>query len=116
MIATAAIDTSLGGARRQGSSAMAVAVFGVRRWVAAITASLVAVSAFGQLDGSMVSIEHPAIEYRTAPPANPIADLQQRIERGVVELSYDPRPGIGYLPALLRELGVPVESQLLIYS
>ena len=32
------------------------------------------------------------------------------------ELAFDPRPGIGYLPALLRELGVPVESQLLVYS
>jgi hypothetical protein len=112
MIASGASDTSLGRPRRRGRSA----IFDVKRCVVAIAASLVAGSALGQLDGSMVSIEHPAIEYRTAPPANPIADLQQRIESGVVELSYDPRPGIGYLPALLRELGVPLESQLLIYS
>jgi hypothetical protein len=86
------------------------------RSVIALAASVAAGSALGQLDGSMVPIEHPAIEYRTAPPANPVADLQQRMEGGAAELAYDPRPGIGYLPALLRELGVPVESQLLVYS
>ena len=78
--------------------------------------ALSAGSAGAQLDGSIVSLEHPAIEYRTAPLTNPVDELQQRLERGAAELAFDPRPGIGYLPALLRELGVPVESQLLVYS
>lgn len=91
-------------------------VLGAPRWAIVAAASLVAGSALGQLDGSMVSIEHPAIEYRTAAPANPVADLEQRIAAGATELAYDSRPGIGYLPALLAELGVPVESQLLVYS
>ena len=78
--------------------------------------ALSAVSATAQLDGSIVSLEHPAIEYRTAPLTNPVDELQKRLERGAAELAFDPRPGIGYLPALLRELGVPVESQLLVYS
>ena len=73
-------------------------------------------TAVAQLDGSIVSIEHAAIDYRSAPLANPVAELQQRLEAGGVDLAFDPRPGIGYLPALLRELGVPVESQLLVYS
>jgi hypothetical protein len=73
-------------------------------------------NAVAQLDGSIVSIEHAAIDYRSAPLTNPVAELQQRLEAGGVELAFDPRPGIGYLPALLRELGVPVESQLLVYS
>ncbi len=73
-------------------------------------------TAVAQLDGSIVSIEHAAIDYRSAPLTNPVAELQQRLEAGGVELAFDPRPGVGYLPALLRELGVPVESQLLVYS
>jgi hypothetical protein len=91
-------------------------VSSVQRWAATAAAVAIAGSALAQLDGSMVPIEHPAIEYRTAPPANPVADLQQRMEDGAAELAYDPRPGIGYLPAILRELDVPVESQLLVYS
>ena len=71
--------------------------------------------AVAQLDGSIVSLEHAAIGYRSEALSNPVAELQQRLERGA-ELELDPRSGIGYLPALLRELGVPVESQLLVYS
>jgi hypothetical protein len=81
-----------------------------------VVLALSAATAAAQLDGSIVPIEHAAIEYRSAPLTNPVADLQQRLERGGAELAFDPRPGIGYLPALLRELGVPVESQLLVYS
>jgi hypothetical protein len=77
---------------------------------------LTAATAAAQLDGSIVSLEHAAIGYRTAPLVNPVAELKQRLERGGAELAFDPRPGIGYLPALLRELDVPVESQLLVYS
>jgi hypothetical protein len=84
--------------------------------IVAVVLSLGGACAVAQLDGSVVSIEHPAIDYRAGPVANPVAELQQRVERGEIELAYDPRPGIGYLPAVLRELGVPVESQLLVYS
>jgi hypothetical protein len=69
-----------------------------------------------QLDGSIVSLEHPAIAYRSVPLENAVAELQARLEQGRVELTFDARPGIGYLPDVLRELRVPVESQLLVYS
>jgi hypothetical protein len=78
--------------------------------------SLSAATAAAQLDGSIVSIDNAAIGYRTAPVTNAVAELKQRLERGGAELAFDARPGIGYLPALLRELDVPVESQLLVYS
>jgi hypothetical protein len=88
-----------------------------KRWAIAAVQLLLAGSAAAQLDGSVVSLEHPAIDYRSeAGLANPVAELQQRLEQGAAELELDPRPGIGYMPALLRELGVPVESQLLVYS
>jgi hypothetical protein len=73
-------------------------------------------TALAQLDGSIVPIEHPAIAYRTEPPQNSVADLQERLEQGAVDLPFDPRPGVGYLPAALEVLRVPVESQLLVYS
>src|SRR5688572_16914515 len=76
---------------------------------------LVGGSAAAQLDGSIVSLEHAAIGYRSDALSNPVAELKLRLEQGA-ELELDPRPGIGYVPALLRELGVPVESQLLVYS
>ena len=85
------------------------------RWLA-IAAVIAATSAQAQLDGSMISLEHFAIGYRTQPLRNPVADLQDRLAAGTVELAFDARPGIGYLPDVLRELGVPVESQLLVYS
>jgi hypothetical protein len=87
----------------------------IRSFSGAVLA-LSAAAAAAQLDGSIVSLEHAAIGYRTAPPTDPVAELKQRLERGGAELALDPRPGIGYLPALLRELEVPVESQLLVYS
>jgi hypothetical protein len=90
-------------------------VSGAKRWALAAAHVLVVGSAFAQLDGSIVSLEHPAINYRAGALANPVAALEQRLEQGA-RLERDPRPGIGYLPALLRELDVPVESQLLVYS
>lgn len=85
------------------------------RWLAVVVACGAAL-ARAQLDGSIVSLEHPAIAYRTEPLENPVAELQARLEQGEVELAFDARPGIGYLPDVLRELRVPVESQLLVYS
>lgn len=67
-------------------------------------------AAQAQIDGSIVPIEHSAIGYRTQAPQNVVADLQERLERGAVDLPFDPRPGVGYLPAVLEALRVPVES------
>jgi hypothetical protein len=73
-------------------------------------------TAQAQLDGSIVSLEHPAIAYRTEALRNPVAALQEGLEQGTIDLQFDPRPGVGYLPAALEALRVPVESQLLVYS
>lgn len=85
------------------------------RWLS-IAAVAAAAGAHAQLDGSVISLEHPAIGYRSEPVENPVADLQARIAQGKTQLAFDARPGIGYLPSVLRELGVPLESQLLVYS
>jgi hypothetical protein len=77
---------------------------------------VLASTAHAQLDGSIVPLEHPAIGYRTEAPRNSVAELQERRAKGTVDLPFDPRPGVGYLPAALEALRVPVESQLLVYS
>jgi hypothetical protein len=45
-----------------------------------------------------------------------VAQAHAQLAQGKAELVFDARPGIGYLPSVLRELGVPLESQLLVYS
>ena len=85
------------------------------RWLT-VGAALGAAGAHAQLDGSIVSLEHPAIAYRSSALDNPVAELQERLEQGTAELAFDTRPGVGYLPAALEALRVPIESQLLVYS
>jgi hypothetical protein len=82
----------------------------------AAAAALGAALAHAQLDGSVLSLEHPAIGYRSEPLDNPVAELRARLARGETELAFDERPHVGYLPAVLRELGVSPTSQLLVYS
>ncbi len=51
---------------------------------------------------------------RSARPGDPVARLQQRLERGEAQLEYA-EPG-GYLQAVLKRLRVPVSSQGLVFS
>lgn len=57
---------------------------------------------------------HPAIAYGRTPPADPVAVLDRRLQAGEVSLAFG--PGSGYLRSILEALGVPVESQLLVFS
>src|SRR5688572_27007065 len=58
--------------------------------------------------------ERPPINYPTAQMDDPVARLARRIASGEVRLAYDAKTG--YLPALLKELRVPVSSQTLVFS
>jgi hypothetical protein len=59
-------------------------------------------------------IEHEPISYGKAPADNAVSRLQKRIDAGQVRLAFG--DGFGYLPALLRELRLPVSSQVLVFS
>ncbi|MCA9167267.1 MAG: hypothetical protein KDB23_06345 [Planctomycetales bacterium] len=65
--------------------------------------------AFAQLD-----FEQAPINYEHAESHDPVAQLQSRIDRGEVKLEYSPEHG--YLPAVLKELGVSPASQMLVFS
>lgn len=55
------------------------------------------------------------IHYRTSRNLNdPVAKLQQRLDKGEVTLTYEPEHG--YLKSVLRALRIPVSSQTLVFS
>ena len=59
-------------------------------------------------------LEGPALRYGEAPQEDAIAQLQRRVETGEVKLAWDAK--FGYLPAVLKALGIPVASQGLVFS
>lgn len=59
--------------------------------------------------------DHPAIRYNATPAADPVARLDRRLATGKAKLAFDPAKG-GYLPALLKALDVPIDSQVLVFS
>lgn len=58
--------------------------------------------------------DQQVIGYRKGGGRDPVARLQQRIDRGESTLEYD--KNTGYLAAVLRELQIPVSSQGLVFS
>ena len=62
----------------------------------------------------MGSPDDPAIAYSTAPLSNVIDDLNARLRDGSAKLTFDGRSG--YLQSALDVLGLPVDSQLLVFS
>lgn len=59
-------------------------------------------------------LERPPISYSQSTPANRLSALQSQIDAGEFDLTYDEQ--FGYLPSVLRGLGVPIESQMLVFS
>ena len=60
------------------------------------------------------SSNHPAIAYRTAPVHDAVAELDQKLQQGSVQLPFDRETG--YLRAVLDALKIPIESQSLVFS
>lgn len=68
----------------------------------------------GHDTGEVLPTDDPAILYTKTPADDPVARLQKRIDAGGVRLQYEGQ--FGYLKSVLRELGVPLESQVLVFS
>lgn len=58
--------------------------------------------------------ERPPIAYSTTSPNNCISRLQNRLDHG--ELELERHETFGYLPAVLKALDVPTESQMFVFS
>ncbi len=65
-------------------------------------------------DTLYIPLDHPAIQYGQQ-PEDAVAHLEKRIESGEVKLDYSPN-GLGYLPAILKQLGINTDSQALVFS
>jgi hypothetical protein len=59
-------------------------------------------------------LDTDVIRYLTTPPNDPVARLQQRLDRGDARLGFQ-KPQ-GYLLSVLRQLNVPLSSQVLVFS
>jgi hypothetical protein len=65
-------------------------------------------------EGFTGSFKDPAIAYETAPLRDSIAQLDRSLEDGSARLAFDPVRG--FLPAILRALSIPIESQVAVFS
>jgi len=65
-------------------------------------------------DAFVESRDHPAISYSTAPTTDPVSALNARLQSGAASLKRD--EATGYLRSVLDALGIPVESQMMVFS
>ncbi|MBS0261324.1 MAG: hypothetical protein JSS02_05155 [Planctomycetes bacterium] len=56
------------------------------------------------------------INYFSEELADPISELQQQLDLGKIRLDYDTEHQTGYLPALLKSLGISPNSQMLVFA
>jgi hypothetical protein len=61
-----------------------------------------------------VPLDDPAIQY-AGPVSDPIAHLEKQLESGKAKLDYAAN-GWGYLPAVLKQLNIEIDSQVLVFS
>ena len=65
-------------------------------------------------DFPYLPFDHPAIQYEKRAPNDAISRLQAQLDEGKTKLEYDSR--FGYLPSLLKHLGIQPDSQMLVFS
>src|SRR5437016_3939689 len=63
---------------------------------------------------SLVPADHPAIQYSEPPQDDAVAKLNRLLAAGKAKLEYT--PGIGYLPSVLKNLGINPDSQTMVFS
>ena len=84
------------------------------RLLTAFAVAFVSGSAFTGSADAQIDFDRDPIRYSSKETSDPVAKLQQRIDSGKVKLDFDERHG--YLPAVLRELGISHASQNLVFS
>ena len=60
-------------------------------------------------------LDHPAIQYFERPVTDPVARLQRQLDRGETKLEFEAGRH-GYLASVLTQLGVNIDSQVLVFS
>ena len=64
-------------------------------------------------DTFFIPLDHPAIQY-AGPSSDPVGNLERRLESGQLKLDYAPVGG--YLAAVLKQLSINKDSQVLVFS
>ncbi len=67
-------------------------------------------------DTLYIPLDQPAIQYSKGPANDPVGRLDKQLESGKAKLDYTATNGWGYLPSLLKQLGVNIDSQVLVFS
>jgi hypothetical protein len=62
------------------------------------------------------SIDDPAIAYSGQSTTQAVSKLASQLAAGTVTLGFEPLLGTGYLRGILDTLGVPIESQILVFT
>ena len=84
-----------------------------RRWIGALLVAVTAV-AMGARVTTSGQKDYSSIDYAARPTTDRVAKLSEALAKGEPQLERDSRTG--YLRPVLEALGVPVESQLLVFS
>ena len=66
-------------------------------------------------EGLILNAEDPAIEYFKTLADDPVARLDRALATGKAKLEFKQGP-LGYLPGVLKSLGVNADSQVLVFS
>lgn len=77
---------------------------------------LIPVAAFSQvvLPAEAFPYRQPPVDYYSDDLADPVSKLLTKIDKGEVQLEFE--TGTGYLRSFLQALGVPLESQMLVFA
>lgn len=87
---------------------------GSRLLLAFLAVYLAGAASAQRRDAFVVSRDHPAIRYSSAPTSDPVAVLNERLASGAAAFAFDPVSG--YLPSVLEALAIPPSSQALVFS
>ena len=65
-------------------------------------------------DYPYIALDHPAIKYADTAPDDPVTRLGKQLDAGTAKLDFSAKDG--YLPSLLKHLGINPDSQMLVFS
>ncbi len=83
-------------------------------WILAAVAVSTARAQDFQGSTHVMPFDEDTLSYTKAQPDDPVSQLQRRIEQGELKLKYGSEHG--YLDSVLKELGIPKSSQVLVFS
>ena len=92
----------------------AVVLAGLLAGVCLVLGSVTALLIAQRTDAFNGQLTHPAIAYPTRATRDAVTRLNDGLRRQTTRLAFDPRDG--YLRSVLTAAGIPVESQLLVFS